>query len=137
MSRGKKSDTIKPWLSARGDCKEGRFIQTGNSFVLSAAVHELTDGAKWTYQCMCMESGGKRTFTFSEADAKKYGIKPRSLRNHIAKLIEHKFITAARLGHAGQKNQYTFSLEWKLSERPRWNNFSQSEEQTEVRSSAI
>ena len=29
------NNNINPWLSARMDCKEGRFIQVGNSLLLS------------------------------------------------------------------------------------------------------
>ncbi len=33
-----KNCEIKPWLSARSDCREGRFIQVGDSFLLSSAL---------------------------------------------------------------------------------------------------
>lgn len=58
-SRRRGRDTIKPWLSARLDCKEGRFIQVGNSLLLSKEFQALTAGARFLYLCMTMESGGR------------------------------------------------------------------------------
>ena len=61
-SRRRGRDTIKPWLSARLDCKEGRFVQVGNSLLLSKEFQALTAGARFLYLCMTMESAGKREF---------------------------------------------------------------------------
>lgn len=113
MSRSRKSDTIKPWLSARGDCKEGRFIQAGNSFMLSGAVHGLTDGAKWTYLSMCMECGGRRDFKFPLSAASKYGISSSSLRRHINELKKKGFIKVGSNANLRKPNDYCFSLEWR------------------------
>ena len=72
MSRaGKKHNLMRPWLSANVDCKDGRFIQVGNSFLLSKRVQALSAGARITYLCMAMESGGKPTFEFPKAAAEK------------------------------------------------------------------
>ena len=118
MSRGKKGDTIKPWLSAKPDCKEGRFVQVGNSFMLSKAVQSLSAGAFRTYLCMAIESGGRREFQFPLHVAKKYGISSSSLRRHVEELEENGFIQASRNANLRKPNDYLFSLEWKLRERP-------------------
>ena len=58
---------IRPWLSAKADGKEGRFIQIGNSFLLEfrkEPLNKLSLGARWMYLCMTMESAGHRDFTF-------------------------------------------------------------------------
>lgn len=113
MSRKRHGDTIKPWLSARNDCKEGRFIQCGNSLLLSKQFHDLTAGARYLYLCMCMESGGKRDFIFPLLAAKKYGIPKNSLTRHIAELQSHNFITVQSMANLRQPNEYSFCFEWK------------------------
>lgn len=65
-------------MSGKVNCKEGRFIQVGNSLVLSKKFQELKSGARWLYLSMAMESGGKREVTFTHGSGKKYGIKPSS-----------------------------------------------------------
>ena len=62
MPRYKSRPTIVPWLSARPDNREKRFIQVGDSLLFSDAFQELRVGAKHLYLCMAMESGGKRDF---------------------------------------------------------------------------
>lgn len=113
VSRAKKSDTIKPWLSARADCKEGRFIQVGNSFLLSEATQALTAGAFRTYMCMCMESGGRRDFQFPQKTAHKYGIADKTLRRHVDELVEKGFIVAYRNANLRKPNDYSFGMRWK------------------------
>lgn len=112
-SRKRHGDTIKPWLSAHADCKEGRFIQCGNSLLLSPHFHELTAGAKFLYLCMCMESGGRRDFTFPLGAAKKYGIAKNSLTRQIAELKEAGFIQVQSMANLRQPNEYSFSFVWK------------------------
>ena len=116
MSRARRGESIKGWLSARPDSKEGRFIQVGNTLLLSKAFQELSTGAQHTYLCMAMESGGKREFTFPRAAAIKYGISARSLLRHIEELIEAKFITARSGKTVRQPSEYAFSFEWKSRE---------------------
>lgn len=102
------------WLSARADCKEGRFIQVGNSLLLSKKFQELSSGAQHLYICMTMESGGKRDFAFSKATAKKYGISGSTLLRRIEELERHGFIQKTVCGRiTREKNQYIFSLTWR------------------------
>ena len=113
MSRKKHGDTIKPWLSARSDCKEGRFIQCGNSLLLSPKYHQLTAGAQMLYLCMCMESGGRKDFVFPLSAAKKYGISKNSLTRHIAELKKLGFIEVQSMKNLRLPNEYSFSFFWK------------------------
>ena len=65
---------IRPWLSAKADCKEGRFIQIGNSLLLSEQFGKLKAGARDLYFRMAMESGGEREFTFPASSAERHHI---------------------------------------------------------------
>ena len=106
---------IKPWLSANQDCREGRFIQPGNSLFLSPVVHGLSAGARWLYLCMCMESGGGMNVIFPRSAAKKYGIPISSFERYAAELVEKGFVE--RVLPPGRerwvKAEYRFCLEWK------------------------
>lgn len=113
MSKRKRGDTIAPWLSANPDCKEGRFIQCGNSLLLSKTFQKLSKGAMHTYFCMAMESGGKRDFIFPLTAAKKYGISKNSLVRHVCELAEAGFITVSSGKVVRQPNLYSFALAWK------------------------
>lgn len=106
--------TIPFWLSAKQDCKEGRFVQLGNSLLLSQEYHKLSAGAQHLYLCCAMESGGRRTFTFPQAAAKKYGIPPRSMRRYIQELIAAGFIEVEASGRwTREDNRYVFSHIWR------------------------
>lgn len=113
-TRKAKSHPLKPWLSARSDCKEGRFIQVGNSFFLDKRIHNLSAGAIHTYLCFSMESGGKPTFEFPKAAAAKYGIPIASFRRYVDELVDAGFIHRSSGKASQQPNQYRFSMErWK------------------------
>ena len=124
MARHKaaKNCDIKPWLSLNPDCKEGRFLQAGNSLFLSRKDDSgneknrfllLSNGAKMLYLCMALESGGKREFQFPQRAAKKYGIASSSLRRYIDELIRYGFIDRDSGWTTREANNYTFSLKWK------------------------
>lgn len=102
-----------PWLSARPDCKEGRFVQVGNSLLLSSCFQELSAGARFLYLCMAMESGGKRDFTFPLSSAKKYGIAKNSFSRYIKELSDSGFISVHSMANLRQPNEYSFSFVWK------------------------
>ena len=74
MGRRKSGGQMLPWLSVTPDGREKRFIQVGNSFLLSNTFKKLPGNAVKTYFALCMESGGKPTVTLSHAGAAKYGI---------------------------------------------------------------
>ena len=114
--------TILPWLSGKQDCKDGRFIQIGNSLLLRQITEgagnpfvNLPDGAKYLYFCMAMESGGKRCFQFPQAAARKYGIPPATLRRNIEKLIEAGMIKKESGKTVRQPNNYEFDFSWKAA----------------------
>ena len=118
MSRKKHGDTIKPWLSARTDCKEGRFIQCGNSLLLSKKFQALTAGAQMMYLCMTMESGGRKDFIFPQTAGKKYGIASASMRRYIKELQENGFVSVQSMANLRLPNEYSFSTAWKLRDDP-------------------
>ena len=105
---------IKAWLSAKLDCKEGRFCQIGNSFLFSDKVQALSNGAFRLYICMAMESGGRREFKFPKSTAKKYGIPYQSYRGQLAELIKSGFVKCTESNwNIRKENVYAFDLEWK------------------------
>jgi predicted transcriptional regulator len=81
-----------PWMSARPDNVENRFIQVGNSLLFNKEFQSLGAGSQMLYLCMSMESAGKRKFVFPQAAAKKYKISPSSLRRHVDELEAKGFI---------------------------------------------
>lgn len=106
--------TIPFWLSARPDCKEGRFVQIGNSLLLSEPFHSLSTGARCLYFAAAMESGGRRNFTFPQSAAKKYGFPPRSMRRYMQELINAGFIKVESSGRwTRENNHYVFSMRWR------------------------
>lgn len=72
--RNARNCTILPWLSARKDNKEGRFLQIGNSMLLNPAYQSLTGTAKHLLLTMALESGGHSTVVYTHGTARKYGI---------------------------------------------------------------
>ena len=105
---------IRPWLSAKSDGKEGRFLQIGNSLLLCDAFQSLSGGAKTLYLCMAMESAGRKDFEFSASAMKKYGIVPRCARRWITELTESGFISCESSGkNTRTANQYSFCFDWK------------------------
>lgn len=114
MPRRKSGGVMLPWLSARLDGKEGRFLMIGNSFLLSKSVQELSPGARFMYLSMAMESAGKREFTFSRSTAQKFGISETTAARYIKELSSSGFIETVSCGHfARVPNVYRFSLSWK------------------------
>jgi hypothetical protein len=109
-----------PWLSARSDCKDQRFIQLGNSLLLSYQWQHLKPGASNLYLCMCMEAGGQRQFQFPRSTAQnKYGIDDASFRRYTRELLEAKFIILVSSGACSkQPNIYAFSDGWKDKKTP-------------------
>lgn len=104
---------ILPWLSARADGKEKRFLQIGNSLLLSDKMKDLGQGARYLYICMAMEAGGKREFTFPAQSAKKYGIHPNSFDRYKAELINAGLIRLKESGRlTREKNIYEFRTDW-------------------------
>ncbi|MDO4973292.1 MAG: hypothetical protein Q4E38_03675 [Eubacteriales bacterium] len=109
---------IRPWLSARVDCSEGRFLQVGNSLLLCEAFQRLSSGAQILYLEMSLEAGGRREFVFPLSAAKKYGVPPRSFRRYVDELIQAGFIEKTSLKNLRQPNEYCFSFRWKEKQPP-------------------
>lgn len=105
---------IRPWLSAKQDCKEGRFIQVGNSLLFSKAAQSLSAGSFRLYLCMAMESGGRSEFSFPNSAAKKYGFAETSFNRYTKELREKGFIIVTECGRITRTpNIYRFSFSWK------------------------
>lgn len=110
--------SIRPWLSARPDCKERRFLQIGDSLLFSDSFKSLSAGAQMLFFCMAMESGGQRSLVFPLSAAKKYGIAQRSFRRYLEELEAAGFIEKVSLANLRKPNEYTFSLSWKVARPP-------------------
>lgn len=109
----KKKKALLPWLSAKADGKDGRFIQIGNSLLLSKTFQKLSAGAQHLYFCMAMESGGRQNFKFPLKVSKKYGIASTSLRRYISELAAGGYITVQSNKNLRIANDYRFSIAWK------------------------
>ena len=112
---------IRPWLSARLDCKEGRFIQIGNSFLLDKRTQKLSAGVLRLYLGMCMESAGKAQVVFTHGAGRKYGISGSSYDRYIRELIENGYIERvtdeAMLRY--RPNEFRFVSAWKQNACPK------------------
>ena len=114
MPKRKTGGVMLPWLSARPDNKEGRFIQIGNSFLLSKEVQALSPGARFMFLAMAMESAGRREFTFSRSTAQKFGISETTAARYIKELSSSGFIETVSCGRfARVPNVYRFAFTWK------------------------
>ena len=115
MSRRKAAENcvIRPWLSGNQSCREGRYIQVGNSLLLSKAFQQLSNGARNLYLCMALESGGRQHFTFPQVAGKKFGFNPRSFWRYVDELVEKKFIKRQSNANLRVANEYEFLLDWK------------------------
>ena len=114
MPKRKSGGVMLPWLSARPDGKEGRFLMVGNSLLLSKKFQNLGTGARFLYLAMSLEAGGKREFQFSRSSIKKFGVAETSFSRYLKELIDGKYIEVVFSGrHSHEKNIYRFSLDWK------------------------
>ena len=113
MPRYKSRPTIVPWLSAKQDNREKRFIQVGDSLLFAEAFRSLHMGARYLYFCMAMESAGKRNFQFPTSAAKKYGISSSSFWAYVQELFAGGFIEYRSNKHLRRANDYRFSEVWK------------------------
>lgn len=107
---------ILPWLSKNADCKEGRFLQIGNSICLSKEFQSLSSGAQITYIFMALEAGTSRKFIFTHTTAKKYGIASRSFDRYMKELVENRFITLSSGKNTRTPNEFEFSFAWKFDD---------------------
>lgn len=120
MPKRKSGSTLLPWLTAKPDGKERRFIQVGNSLVLDARFQALSTGARWLYLALCMEAGGKREVAFPHRAAKKFGIASTSFDRYIVELQRVGFVTRVEDGSFAQfaPAVYRFSLAWRTEPAP-------------------
>lgn len=98
MSKRKHGPTIVPALSAKVDNKEKRFIQVGNSLLLSKQFHALSTGSRFLYFCMAMESGGRKNFILPQRTQKAHGVNPRSRLIRFSKNSSFHYFTVDEMG---------------------------------------
>lgn len=119
MPRSKRAAEQTPilwYLSANTNSREGRYIQVGNSLLLSKKFQELSRDARYLYQCLAMEAGGKSAVEFPEKAFTKYGIPVRTGRRLIEELVRKGFIARNSGWTTREPNIYTF-LPWKSDQR--------------------
>ena len=106
---------IKPWLSAEKNCVEGRFIQVGNSLMLSKPIQVLTANARWLMICMAMESGRSRRFVFTHSTAEKYGLSASTFDEAKKQLLQIGYIKIVNNEDYNQykANEFEFISDWK------------------------
>lgn len=116
MGRPKAAENCKilPWLSANHPPSDKRFIQIGNSLLLSKKYQALHDTSRTLYECLAMESGGKRFVKLSRRQAeKKYGIKEATYTRAKKELIEKGFIRIKDNTGRYETNCFEFIDDWK------------------------
>lgn len=119
-SKRKRGGELLPWLTAKQDNKEGRFLQVGNSLLLDKRFQKLNTGARQLYFCIAMEAGGKKTVAFPHSAAKKYGFPKSSFERFIKILQEQGYIERIENGSYSQfaPNVYQISLAWRTKPAP-------------------
>lgn len=118
MPKRKSHTTLLPWMSAKPDGKERRFLQVGNSLLLSKRFQALGTGPRMLYLCMAMESGGRRAFRLPRQAAGKYGIPSSSLRRYVRQLAAAGFLTVRSNRNLRIPNDYAFCTDWRREEGP-------------------
>ena len=118
MARHKaaKNVALLPWLSGNQDCRDGRFIQVGNSLLLSDTFKKLKGNEYKTYFSLCMEAGGKPTVTLSRSRAEKmYGIDDATFVRSIEALKKKGLISCEfdDNPYKYKANVYRFTTSWK------------------------
>ena len=116
MNRRRKAPAISPWLSARADNTEKRFIQVGDTLLFDKTFQSLSPGAKTLYFCMAMECGGRRDFLFPRARAIRYGFASKSFWRYVTELEERGFLIRHSMKNLRMPNEYSFSFAWKGAE---------------------
>lgn len=116
----RKKGALLPWLSAKLDGSEKRFIQVGNSLFFNEIFQQLNAGSQMLYLRMAIESGGKREVIFSRKTAEKYGIPRNSFSRQIKELKDAGFIEVSMEGDLWQfkPSVYRFSFTWKQDAQP-------------------
>ena len=111
---------IRPWLSAKLDAREWRFVQLGNSLLLSKRYQKLSASTRLLYLALAMESGGQKTVAFPHGAAKKYGFPSSTFDRAIAELKKRGFILLLEDEERGQfkANVFQFSEMWKSDPAP-------------------
>ncbi|MCC8129215.1 MAG: hypothetical protein LIO51_04665 [Clostridiales bacterium] len=112
---GRQKGELLPWLSAKPDNIDRRFLQVGNSVMLSKTLQSLSAGARWLYFALSMEAAGKREVLFTHSSAQKYGIPGSSFDRQILELKWAGFVESVPDENQAQysPNRFKFCYSWK------------------------
>ena len=114
MPRYRSKQPLPPWVTATPDGREGRFIQLGNTLLLSKTFLALNGNAQLLYIRMVNEAGGHREFTFTAGDARIYKMSKSGFAKSLDELKEKNFIECAENNANLRKaNVYRFCDGWK------------------------
>jgi len=114
VPRYRSKQPLPPWATATLDGREGRFIQIGNTLLLSKTFLALNGNAQLLYIRMVNEAGGKREFAFTAGDARKYEMSKSGFAKSLDELKEKNFIECAENNANLRKaNVYRFCDGWK------------------------
>ena len=125
MSRARRRRAVRhcallPWLTACGAENERVFIQVGASLLTSEAFLRLTWSQRMLFLDMCCAARGRREFEFPAAEAKRYGMNERTLRNGVDGLIRAGFLECVRSGQrTRESNVYRFCLGGGVPAKPK------------------
>jgi hypothetical protein len=101
-----------------GSSAGGRFVQIGNSLLLSKRFQALSPLARWMYFALAMEAAGKDVVSMSHSQAKKYGITPSGYDNAVRQLKDGGFIRLDDgLGRL-ETNRFRFVRDWQQRAPP-------------------
>jgi len=110
---------VLPWVSAKADCREPKFLQVGVSLLESKAFQRLSPSTRLLYLAMCHDAAGHQEFEFPHSRFAHYGLSNGTARAGIDALIESGFITREYSGKiAREANRFRFSQSWKLKQQP-------------------
>lgn len=113
MGKTKGRKAIVPWLTAKENEIDKRFIQVSNSILLNETFQSLSANSQMVYLCMSMESGGQSEFVFPKRAFEKYNISYSTARRSINELKQKRFITYESGANVRKNNKFKFCYDWK------------------------
>lgn len=109
----KKITPFEQWETKNDNGVEKRYFRMGATLMASEPMRSLSPSAFKVYCYMRIESGGKRSFTFSHAKYRAFMSKPTFFKV-LKELEEHGFIDVIQHNKNLRKaNIYAFSDRWK------------------------
>lgn len=113
MGRAKKTP-FPPWITAKMNGEEARYIRLGNSLLMNPAMLNLSPSAFQIYTYMLLESGGRQQFEFPYSKYGRIMSKP-TFQRAKRELVSAGFIEVIRSNqNIRTPSEYRFSESWKL-----------------------